>query len=194
MKKYNKKFPAIFGTYQMYLKDSRQRLHLDINRAKKGDYKFAAKLVRGAYMVLERAHAKENNLPDPIHNTIEDTHNNYNGGVDDVLQTMADGYDFEFMIASHNQNSVESALANMKKRGLPPSKGVYFGQLLGMSDHLTFSLGAGGYKAYKYVPYGIIHEVMPYLIRRAQENSDALSGAKTELKLIKAELKRRIFG
>ena len=74
------------------------------------------------------------------------------------------------------------------------ASGVYFGQLLGMSDHLSFSLGSAGYKAYKYVPFGEVHEVMPYLIRRAQENSGLMSGATAELTMLAKEIRRRIFG
>jgi len=79
----------------------------------------------------------------------------------------------------------------MKKLGLPPSSNIYFGQLLGMSDHLTFTLGQSGYKAYKYVPYGRVHEVIPYLVRRAQENSGLIGGASKELLMIKQEIVRR---
>lgn len=194
-KKYNKKgeFPAIFGTYQMYLKDSRHRLLTDMDRAKKGNYKFAAKLVRGAYMVLERQHAKDHKLDDPIHNSLEDTHQNYNSAVEEAITRIAKGEDIEIMIASHNQQSVEKTVECMNKYNLSVNSGVYFGQLLGMADHLTFALGIKGYKAYKYVPYGKVNEVMPYLIRRAQENSDALSGAKLQLDLINKELSRRLF-
>jgi proline dehydrogenase len=193
-KRYNglDSFPVIFSTYQMYLKDSRGRLQLDMQRAQKGNYKFAAKLVRGAYMVLEREHALENKIPDPIHNTIEDTHQNYNGAVADVIESIALGNPAEIMIASHNQRSVELALAAMERHKLNPSAGVYFGQLLGMSDHLTFALGAKSYKAYKYVPYGKVNEVMPYLIRRAQENSGAFGGATFEINMIKKEMLRRL--
>lgn len=103
--------------------------------------------------------------------------------------------DIEVMIASHNQDSIEIAIKAMKTFNLEPNiSPVYFGQLLGMSDHLSFSLGNAGYKAYKYVPYGKIEEVMPYLIRRAQENSDALGGARKELELIRTELFRRMVG
>ncbi len=187
-------FPVVFSTYQMYLKDSRQRLLTDMDRAKKGNYKFAAKLVRGAYMVLERQHAIEKGLADPINENINVTHENYNGAVTEAITRIAKGDDVEIMIASHNQKSVELALDTMRHHNLQPSAGVYFGQLLGMSDHLTFSLGDRGYKAYKYVPYGKVNEVMPYLIRRAQENADALSGAKFELKLTNNEIWRRIKG
>jgi proline dehydrogenase len=105
---------------------------------------------------------------------------------------MARGDKIEVVIASHNQQSIELALKEMQKFNLPPSAKVYFGQLLGMADHLTFHLGKAGYKAYKYVPYGKVNEVMPYLIRRAQENADVLGNAKAELKMIMAEIKRRV--
>ena len=187
-------FPVVFSTYQMYLKDSRQRLLTDMDRAKKGNYKFAAKLVRGAYMVLERQHAIEKGLADPINENINVTHENYNSAVTEAITRIAKGDDVEIMIASHNQRSVELALDTMRLHNLQPSAGVYFGQLLGMSDHLTFSLGDRGYKAYKYVPYGKVNEVMPYLIRRAQENADALSGAKFELNLTNNEIWRRMKG
>jgi proline dehydrogenase len=193
-KKYNKSgtFPAIFSTYQMYLKDSYHRLITDMDRAKKGNYKFAAKLVRGAYMVLERQYAADNGLPDPINDNIGITHDNYNRALTEAISRISKGDDIEIMIASHNQQSVELAVKTMTENNLPPSAGVYFGQLMGMSDHLTFALGSHGYKAYKYVPYGKVQEVMPYLIRRAQENSSALSGAKTELYMTRQELTRRL--
>ena len=96
------------------------------------------------------------------------------------------------MIASHNQESIELAISAMRSEGLKPSDTVYFGQLLGMADHLTFTLGSMGYQAYKYVPYGKVNEVMPYLIRRAQENADVLGNAKRELSMIQGEIGRRL--
>lgn len=196
-RKYNTKdsFPVIFSTYQMYLKDSKLRLVTDMDRAKKGGYKFAAKLVRGAYMVIERQHAIDNNLEDPILGSIQATHDNYNSAVSEVISRIARGDDVEVMMASHNQDSIVHAVKCMHDHNLnPKSSGVYFGQLLGMSDNLTFCLADQGYKAYKYVPYGHVQEVMPYLIRRAQENSDALGGATLALKMTKAEILRRVFG
>jgi len=191
---FNKDYPVIFGTYQMYLKDSRDRLFTDIARAKQGKYKFAAKLVRGAYMQLERERANTIGYDDPIQPSLEATYSNYNGCLQDMIERIAQGSDLEVMIASHNQKSVELAIETMHTFKVPPSSKVYFGQLLGMSDHISFSLGKEGYKAYKYVPYGKVEEVMPYLLRRAQENSDALGGAKKELAMVKSELFRRIFG
>ena len=98
------------------------------------------------------------------------------------------------LVASHNQRSVEKTIAAMEENGIDPATGgVYFGQLLGMADHLTFTLGNAGYRAYKYVPYGPWSEVMPYLIRRAQENSDMLGGVAMERRMIFGELKRRLL-
>lgn len=191
---FNKEYPVIFGTYQMYLKDSRDRLFTDVTRAEQGGYQFAAKLVRGAYMQLERERAKTIGYEDPIQPSLNATHSNYNTCLQAMIERIAKGSKVEIMIASHNQQSVELAIETMQKFQLPPSSNVYFGQLLGMSDHISFSLGKEGYKAYKYVPYGKVEEVMPYLLRRAQENSDALGGAKKELKMVQTELLRRLVG
>jgi hypothetical protein len=99
------------------------------------------------------------------------------------------------VVASHNQSSIEFALDYMRKNNIDPANGgVYFAQLLGMADHLTFSLGAKGYKAYKYVPYGPVHEVVPYLIRRAQENGDLIGGsAKKEINMARSEIRRFVM-
>lgn len=193
--KYNTKekpFPIIFNTYQMYLQNSAEKLRIDLERSRRNHTHFAAKIVRGAYMVLERAHAIETKQTDPIQPTLGETHKNYNAAIAKLIDHMARGDKIEVVIASHNQQSIELALKEMQKFNLPPSAKVYFGQLLGMADHLTFHLGKAGYKAYKYVPYGKVNEVMPYLIRRAQENADVLGNAKAELKMIMAEIKRRV--
>lgn len=191
-KRFNRKSPVIFGTYQMYLRDTRGRLEADMRRSHEGGYHFACKLVRGAYMTHEREAAESQKRPDPVHPTIEDTHSAYNSATEYVITAIAEGRNVELMIATHNQRSVELALNSMQKHGLQRGSRVYFGQLLGMSDHLTFSLGAAGFQAYKYVPYGRVQEVMPYLVRRAQENSGMLGGASLELRMIRAELKRRL--
>jgi len=208
-KKYNNRPgspPVIFNTYQLYRKDAVERMKLDMARAKKSNYTFAAKIVRGAYLVMERKYAASNGLPDPIHDTKEDTHAAYNEAMVYALERMADchksnasvpkgepGHGVEIMVASHNQDSVELAIEKMADLGLPNNSPVYFGQLLGMSDHLTFTLGSNGYQAYKYVPYGKVGEVMPYLLRRAQENSDVLGSSKNEISMLSHEVKRRVM-
>jgi proline dehydrogenase len=194
-REYNREYPAIFNTYQCYLKDSRGRLEADIERARRDGFLWAAKLVRGAYMVSERQRAERLCLADPIHASLEDTHDNFNDCVRLVLEHIARGTGYNLLVASHNQASVEQTLAGMDDLGIERgSGGVYFGQLLGMGDHLTSVLGQKGYKAYKYVPYGPIDDVMPYLVRRAQENSTLLGGAHKERAMLAAELKRRLFG
>ena len=154
-------------------------------------------------MVSERQRALELGYNDPIHDTLRDTHDSYHSAVDLLLHEMADNQNsalpsttaVEFMVASHNQESVQHVLEEMQRLGLPVDAGVYFGQLLGMSDHITYALGAKGYKAYKYVPYGPVSEVIPYLLRRAQENSSLLGSksSKTEIAVLREEIKRRIM-
>lgn len=192
MRKYNRERTIIFSTYQMYLHDSQQRLHDDIARARKGGYRFACKLVRGAYMELERARAEEKGYESPIHATKADSDANYNRGVGYMMERIGAGEPLSLMIATHNQHSIEAALEEASRHGLTPQARIYFGQLLGMADHLTYSLGNAGYRAYKYVPFGKVHEVMPYLIRRAQENSDMLGGVGTELRMLREEILRRL--
>lgn len=194
MKRHNIHYPAIFSTYQMYLVDSSQRLKTDMERASKGGYYFAAKLVRGAYMELERNRAKELDIPDPIHPTLQATHDNYNNCMEYVLSKIAEGEKVEVMFATHNQESIERCIALMHKYKLTPQHGVYFAQLLGMADHLSYTLGLASYKAYKYVPYGKVREVMPYLSRRAQENSSVLGNVGLEISMARDELLRRLFG
>lgn len=130
-KKYNCDYPVIFSTYQMYLKDSSHRLEMDIERSKKCNYCFAAKLVRGAYMVIERARAAEKQYEDPILESLDSTHINYNKALTKLIKDMASGSRIEVMIATHNRHSVELALQIMTESHLKPSSNVYFGQLLG---------------------------------------------------------------
>ncbi|KAL4433468.1 hypothetical protein ABPG77_010321 [Micractinium sp. CCAP 211/92] len=192
-RKYNRGAPRIYNTIQCYLKDSHSRLLTELERARRENYHYGVKLVRGAYMVLERQRAQDLGYPSPIHDTAADTHANYNECVREMLRCVGpEGA--EVMVASHNQQSIELATYHMAALGLPPSSGVYFGQLLGMADHLTYTLGAHGYGAYKYVPFGRLEEVLPYLIRRAQENSAILAGEAVagEMAMLRTELRRRL--
>lgn len=191
-RKYNTKYPVIFNTYQMYLKDALGRLHSDIQASESGGYLFAAKIVRGAYMTIERKRASERGTEDPIFPTIQGTHDSYNTAVSNCIDMIAKGKRIEIMVASHNQDSVERTISALQKYNLGPSTNVYFGQLLGMSDNLTYTLGRNGFKAYKYVPYGKVDEVIPYLVRRAQENSGMLGGATKEIQMLGKEFRRRL--
>lgn len=188
--------PIIYNTYQCYLKDAPERLRNDVNRAKRFNFHFGAKLVRGAYMESERELAKRQSIESPIHETMKDTHECYNNALDFLLhqssRTEPDRH-VEVMCASHNQESIEKAIEAMHKYQIDKtSNTMSFGQLYGMSDHLSFNLGRHGYRAYKYVPYGEVHEVIPYLLRRAQENSAIAGGASSELSMIRSEIRRRL--
>jgi proline dehydrogenase len=197
-KKYNStetaKCPVIFNTYQCYLKETSQDVKTDVERSERFSYHFGAKLVRGAYMESERALAEMLHYPSPIHDTAEDTHACYNESVEYLLRhSVKTDKKLELMCATHNQESIERAIQLMGELGIDDnSKSVHFAQLFGMSDNLTFNLGKHGYCAYKYVPYGEVAEVIPYLMRRAQENSSMLGNASRELELLRAEIWRRI--
>eukprot|EP00045_Choanoeca_perplexa_P008144 m.74701 g.74701 ORF g.74701 m.74701 type:complete len:556 (+) comp14373_c0_seq1:211-1878(+) len=190
-RKFNKTEPVVYNTYQCYLKDSVERVRNDTERAKREGWWFACKLVRGAYMEQERTLAAERGYESPICETQDDTHFSYNNAMAVVL----DQERANLLVASHNQESIEFAISEMEKRGIDKKTGgVCFAQLLGMCDHLTYTLGVNGYKAFKYVPYGPVNEVMPYLIRRAHENSTLLGsgGAQREIDRLLAEIKRRL--
>jgi len=166
---------------------------LDMKRAQNEGFIFAAKVVRGAYMVQERNRARDLGYEDPIFPNIQATHSNYHLCVDEMLKKIQQ---CNVMIASHNEDSVQFVLQKMKEYEINSSEGrVYFGQLLGMCDYITFGLGRKGYGVFKYVPYGSVHQVVPYLIRRTEENSAILGslGVKKERLLLWTEFKRRLF-
>jgi proline dehydrogenase len=190
----------------MYTKSSQGRLELDYELAKRENYTFGAKLVRGAYMVSERKRAEEMGYVSPIHETLEDTHASYNGGVKFLLEKLGQhqkehgtitSYNspIVFMVASHNRDSVITTIEEMERNDITAQSGVvHFGQLFGMQDQLSYTLGLNGYSIYKYLPYGMIDEVIPYLLRRAQENSSVLGGVAVERQLMWDELKGRMTG
>lgn len=186
--------PIIYNTYQCYLKDASERIHTDAKRSQLFGYHFGAKLVRGAYMESERSLAKEMGVPSPIYDTIGETHECYDDAVEFLLHySTLTKEKVEIMCATHNQASIERAIHAMDKHGIDrESSTICFAQLYGMMDHLTFNLGKHGYRAYKYVPYGEVNEVIPYLLRRAQENSAIVGGTASELSMIQSELGRRL--
>jgi len=193
--------PIVFQTYQTYLKGMHNSVLRDLERAKQENYHFGAKVVRGAYMVSEREKARQRGLESPICDTYDATEANYHASINSILEHNAGSSSFkgsesesEIVIASHNQESIEFTVRRMEELGKGPGR-VYFGQLMGMADHLTFTLARNGYKAYKYVPYGPIDEVVPYLIRRTQENSAILGspGVQEERGMVRKELRRRLL-
>ena len=146
-------------------------------------------------MESERSLAKERGVPSPIHNSLTDTHDCYNAALENLLQhSVSTSNNLEVMCATHNQESIEKAILAMNKYGIAESSlKICFAQLYGMSDHLSFPLGNEGYRVFKYLPYGAVHEAIPYLLRRAMENSAIASSANSELTMISQELRRRFF-
>ncbi|XP_035691457.1 proline dehydrogenase 1, mitochondrial-like isoform X4 [Branchiostoma floridae] len=193
MRKFNQERPVIFNTYQCYLKDAYNNLYADMDLARKEGWHFGCKLVRGAYMEQERKRAEAVGYEDPINPDYEATNRMYHKCLDHML-TRIDKYgDINVMVASHNEDTVKHAIQRMRELNISPAdQTVYFGQLLGMCDQVSFPLGQAGYPVFKYVPYGPVEEVLPYLSRRAQENSAILKGAYKERMLLWTELKRRL--
>mmetsp|Transcript_44069 Transcript_44069/g.125709 ORF Transcript_44069/g.125709 Transcript_44069/m.125709 type:complete len:616 (+) Transcript_44069:35-1882(+) len=191
---------TVFNTYQTYLKGMQGRVVRDLERSRREGWCFGAKVVRGAYMVSEREKARQRGMESPICESYEDTEANFHGAIDAILThkvgksgSSSGTANAEVLVASHNRGSIEYTLRRIEELQTDRSC-VYFGQLLGMADHLTFTLGTNGYKAYKYVPYGPIAEVVPYLIRRTQENSAILGspGVQEERQMVVQELRRRL--
>lgn len=190
---YNKDKPVIFNTFQCYLKEAYDNVTMDVELSRREGWCFAAKLVRGAYMYQERERAKEIGYEDPINPDYETTNWMYHRCLDYVLDEIALNGNANVMVASHNEDTVKHTLRRMNELGLLPTENtVYFGQLLGMCDQISFPLGQAGFPVYKYVPYGPVNEVMPYLSRRAQENRGFMKGAQKERELLWKELKRRV--
>ncbi|XP_078682099.1 proline dehydrogenase 1, mitochondrial-like [Branchiostoma floridae x Branchiostoma belcheri] len=193
MRRFNRTRPVIFNTYQCYLKDAYNNLYADMDLARKEGWHFGCKLVRGAYMEQERKRAEAVGYEDPINPDYEATNRMYHKCLDHML-TRIDKYgDINVMVASHNEDTVKHTVQRMRELNISPAdQTVYFGQLLGMCDQVSFPLGQAGYPVFKYVPYGPVEEVLPYLSRRAQENSAILKGAYKERSLLWTELTRRL--
>merc|ERR1719480_493241 len=139
-------------------------------------------------MNLERERATQLKYDSPVCETIEDTHEMYHKCLDTLFENIDCS---KFMLATHNQASIEYACNKVEEIDPEEKKKIYFGQLLGMADNLSFPLGANGYNVYKYVPYGPLNDVLPYLIRRAEENSNMLGGTAKERVMLRKELFRR---
>jgi len=151
--------------------------------------KIGVKLVRGAYMEKERERAKEMQYKDPIQPNKLATDTDYNKALTFCVENLDV---FSICAGSHNEDSANGLVDLIAEKGLDAKDSrLYFAQLLGMSDHISFNLSSNGYNAAKYVPYGTVKEVMTYLIRRAQENTSVAGQTGRELSLIKKERKRR---
>ena len=189
MARYNQAEVIIYTTCQLYRHDRLAYLQAAHQRALAGGYFFGVKIVRGAYMDKERARAAEMGYPSPIQPSREATDRDFDAAVRYLVthhETIGS------CNASHNVASNRLQAELIHAAGIPKQhKHLNFCQLYGMSDHITFNLAAAGYNVAKYVPYGPVREVAPYLIRRAQENSSVTGDMSRELKLLVAEQARR---
>lgn len=189
MAKYNRSTAIVYNTYQMYRTSSMENLIHDHLNAANGDYYIGAKLVRGAYMEKERKRAEKMNYPSPIHVDKAATDKAFNDSLDFCI-THIDRV--HIMCGSHNEASTALLTKRMAEKGLlPRDPRIWFAQLYGMSDNISFNLARAGYNVVKYVPYGPVKSVMPYLFRRAAENTSVAGQSSRELTLIRTELKRR---
>lgn len=207
MRKYNRREAIIFNTYQCYLKSAFEQAKRDLDMARRENFFFGAKLVRGAYMQQERARAQEFGYPDPINESFEATTRMYEQTLDYLMGEIQRELQIDelnnrvetakrrisIMVASHNEDTVRHTLEQMRARNIKPEhKVICFGQLYGMCDHISFSLGQAGYSVYKYTPYGPVEEVLPYLGRRAIENHGFLAKLQRERSLLAREMATRM--
>ncbi|KAJ0846422.1 putative proline dehydrogenase [Helianthus annuus] len=191
--KYNKsKTPVVYGTVQAYLKDAGERMFLAKKAADKAGLPVGFKLVRGAYMSSENKLAHSLGVESPIHNTTNDTHNCYNGCAAfmlDEISTRPGG----LILATHNLESAKLAAQKAREHGITKdSQKLEFASLYGMSEAMTFGLRNAGFGVSKYLPFGPVDQVMPYLLRRAEENKGMLSSSNLDRQLMTKELKRRM--
>jgi proline dehydrogenase len=189
MLKFNKEKAIVYNTFQLYRKDRLDFLKRSFENAVKHSYLLGAKLVRGAYMEKERARAAKMNYPSPIQDTKENTDRDYNA----ALLFCVEHIDRIAVCAgTHNESSSLLLVKALDEKKIPHDHPhIFFSQLLGMSDHISFNLSSDNYNVAKYVPYGPVKEVLPYLIRRAQENTSVKGQTGRELSLIIKEQQRR---
>lgn len=189
MIKFNESRAIVFNTIQLYRHDRLAYLKNSFDEARRSGYFYGVKLVRGAYMEKERDRAVKMGYQSPIQPDKAVSDRDY----DEALRFCLEHIDFISLCAgSHNENSSLLLVNLMANKGLANhDERVYFSQLFGMSDHISYNLSAAGYNVAKYLPYGPVEAVLPYLIRRAQENTSAKGQASRELTLITNELKRR---
>lgn len=189
MEKYNHEKCVVYNTFQMYRKDMFQNLKAATNHAREHNYFLGVKLVRGAYMERERQKAHEDNYCEPVHETKAATDHDYNTAMEYAVENRDT---ISICVGTHNEYSCKYLVELMTQHHISPTDPhFYFAQLLGMSDNISFNLSKAGYNVAKYVPYGPVDAVMPYLFRRAEENTSVAGQASREFVLIKRELVRR---
>ena len=189
MEKYNTKRAIVFNTLQMYRWDRMEYLKKIHTKAQEKGFYIGMKLVRGAYMEKENERAKEKGYKSPICVSKEATDENFNEAVRFMIHHIDT---MEIFLGSHNEESTLLALSLMEERSIQKDDNrIWFGQLYGMSDHISFNLSKCNYNVAKYLPFGPVSDVMPYLIRRAEENTSVANQTSRELTLLKTERDRR---
>lgn len=189
MEIFNKEKPVVYNTIQLYRHDRLDFLKLSYRIAQQQKFKLAVKLVRGAYMEKERSRAAAKGVLSPIQASKQKTDEDFDAAVNFCI---SNANDIACIIATHNEKSNMAAIALMEEKRLPNHHPfIHFSQLYGMSDHITFNLAKAGFSVSKYLPFGPIGDVIPYLMRRAQENSSVSGQTGRELTLIKKEMARR---
>ncbi len=192
MDTFNKERAVVYNTLQHYRHDRLKFLKDSYEAAVERKFILGAKLVRGAYMEKERKRAEEKGYPSPIQPDKESSDRDYNAGVEFCIEHLDR---IALIVASHNEYSNLLATELLRKKGLPlDHPNVHWSQLYGMSDNITFNLAHAGCSVSKYLPFGPIKDVIPYLMRRAQENTSVKGQTGRELGLIKKELQRRKKG
>ena len=188
MEKYNTEKAIVFNTLQMYRHDRMQYLKELHQRAHQKDFHIGLKIVRGAYMEKERDRAEEKGYASPICENKQATDDNYNQAINYMMEHKK----MALFAGTHNEESSYELIQLANKHKIKPDDDrLWFGQLYGMSDHISFNLAKNGYNTAKYVPFGPVRDVMPYLIRRAEENTSVAGQTSRELNLLKTERKRR---
>jgi proline dehydrogenase len=189
MERYNKTRVVVFNTFQLYRHDRLVFLKESYALARQKGYLLGAKLVRGAYMEKERARAAEKGYPSPIQPNKEATDKDYDEAAAFCLEHLEN---IALFVGTHNEVSCMKVVQYMDSHKIPANTDrVYFSQLFGMSDNISFNLANSHYHVAKYLPYGPVEDVVPYLMRRAQENTSVAGQTGRELSLIDQEVKRR---
>ena len=189
MQKYNQKEARVFTTFQMYRHDRVEYLKECIAHAKEHDYYFAVKLVRGAYLEQENERAQNYSYPSPMNPSKEQTDLCYDQSVSICLEALDR---VSFCLARHNEDSTLKLVKFMEEHKISNQHPhISFAQLYGMSDHISYNLAKSGYRTLKYIPYGPVNDVIPYLMRRAEENVSMTGQMSRELTYLQEELVRR---
>lgn len=189
MREYNRKHVVVFNTLQLYRWDRMDYLRGLHERAREQGFHLGIKTVRGAYMEKENERAEEMGYPTPICASKKETDDNFNRVVEYVINHLDS---ISLYAGTHNETSCYRLMELMEEKQLAANdRRIWFGQLYGMSDHISFNLAANGYNVSKYLPFGPVRDVMPYLIRRAEENTSVAGQTSRELELLKKERDRR---